>query len=302
MARSIAPVVQAAAVPQQRGFIVGRQFTDNILLIDTISRIYSNSFRQYGNAILAFFDFANAFPSVCLKWIFLVAARLQLPLGIQQFICALYDQCSTYIKHGGELLFMCTVRSGVLQGCPMASLLFVLAMDPFAQLFNSQIDALDLGLTCLCADDIGLALKSWHDLIHAYEIFQLADAAAGLVLKPKKCFLIPLSAPLSLHVVSSVRHFLASHTPKWVEFNVVATAEYLGVWLGPQGSTMQWTKSSSGYLERVDVIAQANVAPSLAVKAYNTKCATKFSYLAQFLPPPTCIPKLEKYAFTKLFK
>ena len=38
--------------------------------------------------------------------------------------------------------YMCEVRNGVLQECPLAAFLFVVAMDSFVQLFNDTIDSL----------------------------------------------------------------------------------------------------------------------------------------------------------------
>ena len=137
---------------------------------------------------MAFFDFADAFPSVSIAWIFDVLVALRVPLGIRQFVTALYDQCNTFIKHNGAILFLCQVRSGVLQGCPLASLLFVLTMEPFVQLFNNFLDSQQLGRTCLCADDVGIVFKSWFDLVKVFKVFYLAERAAGLKLKPRKCF------------------------------------------------------------------------------------------------------------------
>ena len=95
------PITRDSAAEQQRGFINKRYFTDNVLIIDTVSRIYSNLYKKYGNSIMAFFDFANAFPSVYIQWIFLVLNHFNFPLGIQNFVRALYTQCDTYMKHGG---------------------------------------------------------------------------------------------------------------------------------------------------------------------------------------------------------
>ena len=82
--------------------------------------------------------------------------------------------------------FVCDVKSGVLQGCPLASILFILAMEPFVQMFIKSIDSQGIGHTCLCADDIAIVLQSWRDLVKAYQVFALAAAAAGLHLKFKK--------------------------------------------------------------------------------------------------------------------
>ena len=58
------------------------------------------------------------------------------------------------LEYGNTIDFMCMINSGVIQGCPMASLLFVLAMEPFVVLFNRRIELQHLGLIRLCADDI----------------------------------------------------------------------------------------------------------------------------------------------------
>eukprot|EP00973_Karenia_brevis_P046499 6449363-Karenia_brevis.AAC.1 len=292
------PVVAAAAAPQ-KGFISGRHFTDNLVLVDTTSRVYSNLHYLYGNSVTAFFDFANAFPSLALQWLFLVLRWLKLPRGLINFVHALYHDVHCFLKHAGQVRYMCQVRSGVLQGCPLAALLFVLALEPFVCMFQHTMYSQSIGVIAICADDISIVLKSWRDLIHVHCIFELAQQAAGLTLKPRKCFLVPLSAPLSLHVIDSLRCFLRENIPPWAEFNIAATAEYLGIWLGPGAAAHQWTAQIAKFLQRINVISDAGVAPSLAVKAYNLKAVTVMTYPAQFLAPPPQITKLEKYAFTK---
>eukprot|EP00973_Karenia_brevis_P032721 4517312-Karenia_brevis.AAC.1 len=69
---------------------------------------------------------------------------------------------------------MCQVRNGVFQGCPLASPPIVIAMDPFVQVFAAEIDSLGIGVSCLCADEIGIALRSWRDLCKAFLMFALA--------------------------------------------------------------------------------------------------------------------------------
>ena len=134
----VAAAAAAAAADPQGGFISGRHFTNNVILIDTVCRVYSNLVQKYGSAIAAFFDFSNAFPSVFLQWIFLVLRWLNLPTGLYNFFVALYHNVLCFIAHSGQRDFMCLVQNGVLQGCPFAALLFVLSMEPFVCLLKNK--------------------------------------------------------------------------------------------------------------------------------------------------------------------
>ena len=136
-AYSLGEVVAQDACQFQQGFIPGRHFTNNIVAVDTVSRIYSNLAHRYGNSISALFDFGNAFPSVIIQWILLVLQWLKAPHGIICLVRACYHEVYMYIKHAGVAKFMCLVQSGVLQGCPLAALLFVVAMGPLFNTFSN---------------------------------------------------------------------------------------------------------------------------------------------------------------------
>ena len=249
-------------------------------------RIYSNACQKHGNAIAAFFDFANAFPSVALGWIYLVLHWLDVPLGIKNFVHCLYCGVQTFLKHASRAEFMCAVHSGVLQGCPLASLLFVLAIDPFLCMFYNVVESQSIGVVRACADDIAIVLKTLDDLINVFQIFHEAEVCAGLVLKPKKCFIIPLFSALSDSVVYNIRALLTSSLPAWQDFNIVATAEYLGIWLGPNAASRNWTTPLGKQHDRVNAIASAAPPTALAIGIYNVKAITTLSYPSQFLPPP----------------
>ena len=92
--------------------------------------MYSNLHKQYGNAVLAFFYFSNAFPFIALNWIFSGLDAMKAPAGLRNFVRVLYSDCNAYIKHHGQLDFLYVIRSGVLQGCPLAALLFVISAEP----------------------------------------------------------------------------------------------------------------------------------------------------------------------------
>ena len=279
------PVVASAAASPQQGFIAKRHFTNKVLLVDTVSRIYSNLFSKYGTALAAFFDFANAFPSLAIQFIFLVIDCLGMPQGLQNFIRALYHNVYAFLKHADQVEYLCIVRCGVLQGCPLAALLFVLSLEPFVLMFKARIDDCGRGLTTICADDIALVVKNIYELIVAHIIFIKGEWAAGLKLKISKCILVPLSGPLSPALVQSIKSFLHTHIPAWANFVVASSAEYLGIWTGPTASVKHWTTQIAKYRDRVCAISDAAPPTALGIRTYNVKTVPVLSYPAQFLPP-----------------
>eukprot|EP00973_Karenia_brevis_P088739 12307321-Karenia_brevis.AAC.1 len=173
-------------------------------------------------------------------------------------------------------------------------------MEPFCCMFTTALNS--AGIIQLCADDIAIVFQSWFDFPIVYNIFELADLIAGLKLKPRKCVLVPLAAPLSPHLIEVLRDFMRARVPKWAEFNIAASAEYLGIWLGPGAACHYWLSQLQKLLARIGAIGQAHVSSTLALKAYNLKAVTTLTYPAQVLPPPPNISKIEKYAFTQLYK
>ena len=172
VAHSLNSIIAKEACELQQGFIPGRHFTNNIVVIDTVSRMHSNLHSKYGGAVAAFFDFGNAFPSLAVGWIMLVE-WLEVPTGIYCLVQALYHDVSMYLQHAGSSDFLCVVQSGVLQGCPLAALLFVLAMEPFLIMFKIVIEEAGLGIVRACADDLAITLKSFESLSIVYSIFIL---------------------------------------------------------------------------------------------------------------------------------
>ena len=187
---------------------------------------------------------------------------------------------------------MCIVNSGVLQGCPLAAMLFVLGIDPFLCKMYDIVIHQGLGIVRACADDIAVVLKNLASLAVVASIFQAAEVCAGPVLKPRKCFMLPLAGPLTEALRLALPNYLTQHVPSWMDFQISDSAEYLGIWFGPGANSKNWTPQGWEFLERVSAIAQAGPATKLAVQTYNNKAITVFSYPAQFLPPPPHIKKM----------
>ena len=133
------------------------------------------------------YDFANAFPSLSHKWLFKVLRVVGIPNLFIQCIQHLYSCISAYSSGVGTESFLFKVERGVKTGCPLSSILFLLAINPFIHLFQWLSDNPGASETRICADDFGSALRNLSALRVQHSIFRLTGPLAGLFLKPQKC-------------------------------------------------------------------------------------------------------------------
>ena len=84
-------------------------------------------------------------------------------------------------------------------------------MDPF-------LEAMGLAVTRACADDVGAALLRIEALSEYHKIFTVAEAVAGLILRGKKCTLVPVGGPFRAQLVALVRDWLMLCTTDLEQF------------------------------------------------------------------------------------
>ena len=146
------PAIRSGAHTTQRGFIGGRQLTQNVVDLDFSAReqaIFTSSQSSAVNlasipeecriAILAFFDFATAFPSVAHAYLALVIVFSKAPPWIENFVRNLYAFNHTFQMTASGMNFLYSIWSGVLQGCPLSATLFVMCINPFLVHFERSL-------------------------------------------------------------------------------------------------------------------------------------------------------------------
>ena len=201
---------------------------------------------------------------------------------------------SAWSSCNGALRFFCWISAGVLQGCPLSGLIFVLVLDPLLNVFSSRIDSRGLAVTRACADDIGAAIADFKALAEYEKWFSLMSKIAGLCLKPKKCVLIPTASKLSLHLKSRFRDELFKLVPAWGTFVIAECGKYLGFWLGPAASEdMCWMGSLKKWRGRAAFIGAAAVSPTVAAFQYNARAITVLPYVGTLLQPPARLREWE---------
>eukprot|EP00973_Karenia_brevis_P067936 9450803-Karenia_brevis.AAC.1 len=68
-----------------------------------------------------------------------VLQAMNVPEGLLAYICELYRKCELYFSLFGQDLFVCILRSGVIQGCPLSGTLFTIVIDIFLEFMSQEI-------------------------------------------------------------------------------------------------------------------------------------------------------------------
>ena len=310
--RSIIPAVGNGTHKSQRGFVPGRQLIQNAVDLDYHARMFALQAYSHNSessafefdmcrfAVLAFFDFAAAFPSVAHAWLFLVVQYADPPKWVANFIKNLYSFNMTFhmTSSGAEFLFY--IWSGVLQGCPLSATLFLMCVNPFLLHFDLTLNRSELGVVRACADDIGAALADYKYLKLIFNVFSLAGQVANLNLKPKKCNIIPLNVVLDESLKLFFQNWLKDNIPDWSDFKVVSCAKYLGFVLGPQAKESQWSDAVIKWDRRSRDIGASHCGPTLACFLYNHTALPVLGYRAQLLPPPEMIHLKERHVLHRI--
>ena len=183
-------------------------------------------------ALLAFFDFATAFPSVARAWLFLVTHATGTPSWFIHFVEAFY--APLFLHH-----------------------------------FEESLSRKNAGIICVCADDIGASIDSLVHIKLVFEVFNLAESVANILLKPKKYNLIPTNLPCTPSLIQQIKDWLKEHAPSWVSFQVVPRAKYLGFFRGPLTQDIAWNDVFSKFASRCRAVRYSKCGPSIAAFSYN---------------------------------
>lgn len=97
------------------------------------------------------YDFSNAFPTLLHEWLWLVLKVLQIPKNIVKVIERLYSKIFAYSSGCGDGSFLFEILGGVKTGCPLSSILFLLGVNPFIDLFLWLSDGPKCSVTRICA-------------------------------------------------------------------------------------------------------------------------------------------------------
>ena len=274
------------AACDQRGFLQDRRMVDNIIEMDTYQRIISLSTRRHpdtqtsngiGRAILAFFDFAAAFPSVAWTYLWMCMHYCGLPRPYIRAFKKIYANNVHFMRFMGKVYRAYTNASGVKTGGTASGTIFVLCIDPFLHLLRSRCGPRDFGRAF--ADDIGYIVCDIESTLPKFaECFDLFGIVSNVKIKVKKTVIIPLWT----NDIEEVTKIIENIVPAWKDVRIALCGKYLGVYLGPGSGDKSWAAALEKYKARVQVARKTGSGFLSSVLEYNTMCVTTLSYIGQF--------------------
>ena len=297
---ALTPILAKQSFWTQRGFTKGRQLIQNVLDLDTFSRLAA--LRPELKPILVLFDFASAFPSVFHCWLMAVMVHCGAPQGLRNIVQALYTANNAFVQTESGYVFLFSILSGVLQGCPFSGAIFSMCVEPFVRRIYAMVDAVSLGASRICADDIGIVLNRLSAFVRLPPIFKAAQLVAGLTLKPKKCVIIPLEGSFSETLQDAIKNWLHEKVPAWAFFSIRLAGKYLGFMIGPGAKDQSWVEPLRKWKLRAKEISTSGMPTAAAITAYNSKAITLLSYVAQLEPPPASIGAKEMHTVNSLLR
>lgn len=126
-------------------------------------------------AVTLLFDFSTAFPSVFHDWIFAVLEFIKASADFCNIVRNRYKDSNAYWMQNCSCSYLFRVGGGVQQGCPLSSVIFILAIEPLLWVLSQVVAKPSLGRVCVCADDIGISLLHLSTVKALHDIFQVCQ-------------------------------------------------------------------------------------------------------------------------------
>lgn len=208
LADRLAPIISTLIGPEQTGFILARQITDNIRLASNIIQEADLFCRK---VLILGLDIHKAFDSVLWPYIDGVLTKFVFSGEFVNSFKALYYNPHTQIKLPGCSSEYFSLSRGIRQGCPLSPLVFALAIEPLARaiITNANIKGYQKGeeefKRSLYADHVLMFLPdpivSLPNLLNTLKSFH---TFSGLGVHLEKCLSLPINIPS--HISSSLNH------------------------------------------------------------------------------------------------
>jgi Lymphocystis disease virus RNA-directed DNA polymerase len=119
----------------QNGFVAGRQLEDAVMMCQmTIDYLATEKETGY----IVMLDQEKAFDRVDPIYLLDILRAYQIPEYLINWVGIIYSMVPTKLSINGQITESIMLKSGVRQGCPLSPLLFVLSIEPLANLIRTH--------------------------------------------------------------------------------------------------------------------------------------------------------------------
>ena len=119
----------------QNGFVAGRQLEDAVMMCQMVIDYLAIN---HDSAYLVMLDQEKAFDRVDPTYLLDVLKAYKIPEYLINWVSIIYSLVPTKICINGQVTDSILLKSGVRQGCPLSPLLFVLSIEPLANLIRTH--------------------------------------------------------------------------------------------------------------------------------------------------------------------
>lgn len=299
LARGLRPILAASVHQTQRGFVMGREMSRNVLELDTYARAMHSTVLGSDLPALLLCDMTAAFPSINRYWMYAVLQCLGMPLGAVRVVEAIYDEMVLMTRLGG-CQTIGDVTSGIPQGCPLSGALFVMSADPLGRRLHEQLVRGKAGMVRQGADDTAVLVRSVRLLSLVEPVFRDAARYAGVRLKPEKCVVVLVGSKRDEEAEAEAREVLRTISTAWADFRVTDHGKYLGYFVGPGAGEASWEAPLEKWEARTREIASRGAPAEAAGALYRQRAVSVLTYVGALTPAPARIEEKERHLVGRL--
>jgi hypothetical protein len=146
---------------------------------------------------LAALDFQSAFNNISYEYLYKVLDRYKYGARIRGFIATLYENATSSISINGRYTKDFKLGRSIRQGCPLSTLLYALAINPFLMLLHKHLNGIRLSKHCAVAcigyaDDITVIINNEREGRILTNLIATYETASGAKINWSKTKALPI--------------------------------------------------------------------------------------------------------------
>ncbi|OWZ02757.1 reverse transcriptase, partial [Phytophthora megakarya] len=273
----------------QNGFVPGRTIHETLHIFEAAQKTINEGGEQ-DDALVMLLDFMKAYDSLSRSFLLKTLRRHGYPAKLIEAVRLLHDGTTVSFMANGFTSRKVNVTSGIRQGCPLAPLLFILALDPlyrelerdtgmkgvFLRSEGGEVEVRVAGY----ADDTAVYLDSAAQVVAMLAITDAFGAASGLQLNHHKTLVIALRRNGPTHVICLPPPL------KWLTSDQYG--RYLGIQVGSRSDPEPtWHKTIQQLEARLFIASQKTTTVEQRSLIASAVIIPKLTYIGQHAWPST---------------